>query len=76
VFYDLDCVCSPTPELHDLSQRAFGLDARGGDPSDQPATLADQLAWLQEAGFEQVDCFWKWMELSLVGGRRPVADRA
>lgn len=75
VFYDLDCVCSASPELHALSQRAFGLDERGGDPSDQPAALADQLAWLREAGFDRVDCFWKWMELSLVGGRRPRSGR-
>ena len=69
-FYDLDCVASPTPELHALSQAALGFDTRGEDPSDQPARLEDQLAWLHDAGFEQVDCFWKWLELSLVGGRK------
>jgi SAM-dependent methyltransferase len=71
VFFDLDCVLSASPELHALSQVAFGLDERGEDPSDQPASLNDQLMWLRETGFEDVDCFWKWMELSLVGGRRP-----
>jgi tRNA (cmo5U34)-methyltransferase len=70
VFFDLDCVLSASPELHALSQAAFGLDERGGDPSDQPASLRDQLMWLRKAGFEDVDCFWKWMELSLVGGRK------
>ncbi len=70
MFFDLDCVLSASPELHSLNQAAFGLDQRGEDPSDQPASLSDQLMWLRKAGFEEVDCFWKWMELSLVGGRR------
>jgi cyclopropane fatty-acyl-phospholipid synthase-like methyltransferase len=73
VFYNLDCVQSASPELHVLNQIAFGLDDRGEDPSDQPATLIDQLAWLREAGFHHVDCFWKWMELSLLGGRKSAA---
>ncbi|MEE9284762.1 MAG: class I SAM-dependent methyltransferase [Dehalococcoidia bacterium] len=33
-----------------------------------PATVDDQLAWLGEAGFRQVDCFWKELGLALVGG--------
>ena len=70
-FFDLDCVRSASPELHALNQAAFGLDERGEDPSDQPAALGDQLTWLREAGFRDVDCHWKWMELALVGGRRP-----
>jgi SAM-dependent methyltransferase len=75
-FLDLDCVLSASPELHAVNQAAFGLDERGEDPSDQPASLGDQLAWLRQAGFEEVDCFWKWMELALVGGRRPASARS
>ena len=70
-FYNLDCVSSPTPELSALSQRALGLDRRDPDPSDQPAPLGDQLEWLKEAGFDPVDCHWKWLELCLFGGIRP-----
>jgi tRNA (cmo5U34)-methyltransferase len=70
VFYDLDVVTAPTAALHALSQSAFGFDSRQQDPSDQPARLEDQLRWLHEAGFGDVYCFWKWLELSLVGGRR------
>lgn len=73
-FFDLDCVLSASPQLHALNQEAFGLDERGEDPSDQPAALTDQVTWLRESGFSEVDCFWKWMELSLVGGRKPAAD--
>jgi tRNA (cmo5U34)-methyltransferase len=70
-FYDLDVVVAPTAELHAISQAALGFDDRQQDPSDQPARLEDQLSWLHEAGFDHVDCFWKWFELSLVGGKKP-----
>lgn len=69
-FYDLDCVASRSSELHALSQSSFGFDARNEDPSDQPARLHDQLEWLTAAGFQHVECHWKWMELALVGGRK------
>lgn len=70
-FYDLDVVTAPTEELHAISQSAFGFDEGKQDPSDQPARLEDQLNWLRELGFEGVDCFWKWLELALVGGTKP-----
>jgi SAM-dependent methyltransferase len=69
-FYNLDVVAAPTAALHQLSQAAFGFDARHQDPSDQPARLEDQLGWLHEVGFVDVACFWKWLELSLVGGTK------
>jgi hypothetical protein len=53
-----------------MSQRAFGFDIRQQDPSDQLAPLDDQIDWLREAGFESVDCHWKWLELALFGGAR------
>lgn len=62
-FFNFDCVASPTPELHSLSQAALGFDERNQDPSDQPASLRSQLDWLREAGFTQVGCHWKWLEL-------------
>jgi len=52
-------------------EAAFGFEARQGDPPDQPATLEDQLRWLRDAGFDTIDCHWKWLEIALVGGRRP-----
>ncbi len=35
------------------------------------APVEDQCAWLRQAGFEDVDCFFKHFELALFGGRRP-----
>lgn len=38
------------------------------DPNDTPATVIDQLRWLEEAGFEGVDVFWAEAGHALVGG--------
>jgi SAM-dependent methyltransferase len=38
------------------------------------APVEQQLAWLREIGFEQVDCFWKWFELAIFGGRKVAAS--
>jgi len=35
------------------------------------APTEDQCQWLREIGFEQVDCYFKILELALFGGRRP-----
>lgn len=34
------------------------------------APLRAQLDWLEEAGFESVDCFWKYLGLAIFGGVR------
>ncbi len=31
-------------------------------------SLNAQLGWLEEAGFQSVDCFWKYLNLSIFGG--------
>jgi tRNA (cmo5U34)-methyltransferase len=30
-----------------------------------------QVGWLREVGFEQADCYFKWLELAVFGGVRP-----
>ena len=35
------------------------------------ATLEQQLRWLREAGFDDVECFWKEMRSAIIGGFRP-----
>jgi hypothetical protein len=35
---------------------------------DFAGTVEEQLAWLREAGFGPVDCFWKEFRLAIFGG--------
>ena len=42
------------------------------DPADKPSTLPEQLAWMEEAGFEGVDVFWARAGHALLGGYKPV----
>lgn len=41
------------------------------DPMDKPSTLPEQLRWMEEAGFEEVDVFWARAGHALLGGYRP-----
>jgi hypothetical protein len=34
------------------------------------ALVEDQCGWLRAIGFQDVDCFWKYFELAIFGGRR------
>jgi SAM-dependent methyltransferase len=71
VFLNLEHVASPTAELHDSFLAAMGTPPDQDDPSNKLASVEDQLGWLRAAGFEQVDCHWKWRELALLGATRP-----
>lgn len=71
-FLDLEHVASPTVELHDAFLRSCGLDPAHDDPSNVLAPVEGQLEWLRDLGFAQVDCHWKWRELALLAGVRPV----
>jgi SAM-dependent methyltransferase len=68
VFYTLEHVASPTPELHEAFFVAMGKTLADEDRSNQLLDVETQVAWLREIGFTQVDCFWKWRELALFGG--------
>lgn len=64
VFANLDLVSSASPRLHERFRREIGRVE--DDPTDRLAELAQQMAWLDELGFSEVDCHFKWLELSLI----------
>jgi trans-aconitate 2-methyltransferase len=82
-FFNLDTASAPDEFLRELfrgSRRAERPQAEAQPaPASQvrhsvaldhhrEATLKRHLAWLDEAGFKPVDCFWKRLEQALVGG--------
>jgi tRNA (cmo5U34)-methyltransferase len=46
------------------------LQAAGPQHHSQIASLGDQMEWLRETNFKSVDCYWKYLELSIFGGTR------
>jgi tRNA (cmo5U34)-methyltransferase len=44
------------------------LRLAGGQHQSHIASLSDQLAWLTEAGFKSVDCYWRYLDLAIFGG--------
>jgi tRNA (cmo5U34)-methyltransferase len=77
VFLNLERVASPTPNLRRRFRAAMGHDHHTDhdhdteDLSDRLLDLDTQLYWLREIGFADVDCYWKWLELALLGGVKP-----
>lgn len=61
---NLDLFRAPNRRAHERFQELIGR--HDDDPSDRPCTLLRQLDDLREAGFRQVDCWFKWRELGLV----------
>lgn len=64
VFANLDLVASASSRLHERFRREIGRAQ--DDPTDRLAGLSDQMSWLREVGFTEVDCHFKWLELALV----------
>lgn len=64
VFANLDLVASASTRLHERFRHQIGRTE--DDPTDRLADLAEQMGWLREAGFAEVDCHFKWLELALV----------
>ena len=70
VFCNLEHASSPTARLQERFLSALGLAPKEEDPSNRLLDVETQLGWLQEIGFVDVDCRWKWLKLALLGGEK------
>lgn len=71
IFANFEHVAAPTERLHRAFFEAIDVPIEDADPSDRLLDVETQLGWLRELGFEDVDCYWKWLEMALLIGVKP-----
>ena len=71
VFCNLEHVASASPRLHQRFLDALGVTPADEDQGNILLDVATQLDWLRQIGYDDADCYWKWLELCLFGGAKP-----
>jgi SAM-dependent methyltransferase len=74
MFANFEHVASLTHRLHLAFFEAIGEPIEHEDPSDRLLDVHTQLQWLREIGFDDVDCYWKWLEMALLIAIKPPPD--
>ena len=72
VLLNLEHVSSPSERLQDQFLAAVGMTRAEEDRSNVLLDAWTQVRWLEELGFVDADCYWKWREFALLGGIRPL----
>jgi ubiquinone/menaquinone biosynthesis C-methylase UbiE len=72
VFANVEHVASSTPARHLEFLHAVGYGPEGDDPSNKLVPVASHLAWLDGFGYADAECLWKWRELAVVTGTKPM----
>jgi tRNA (cmo5U34)-methyltransferase len=83
LFINADHIAGPTPELEEIYQLRWLADVRAEGATEQQIAdslyrqqedrrtpVATQLAWLREAGFTNVDCWYKHSSFAVMSGTR------
>ena len=71
LFANFEHVASPTERLHLAFFAAIDEPLENEDPSDRLLDVETQLGWLRARGYDDVDCYWKWLEMALLVGVKP-----
>ena len=80
VFLQIDIIAAPTDDVQSLYWELDDREhqERGEQPWDRSRIrhtelqpLDDHLRWLRDAGLQRVDCYWKRLDVALIGGRKP-----
>ncbi len=73
-FCNLEHVSSPSDALRSRFLAEMNATRKDEDPGNILLDVHTQLEWLRGIGYLDVDCYWKWLELALIGGVRPMPN--
>jgi len=84
LFINADHIAGPTLELEEIYQLRWLADVRADGATEQQiadslfrqqedrrSPVSTQLAWLRDAGFTNVDCWYKHSSFAVMSGTRP-----
>jgi tRNA (cmo5U34)-methyltransferase len=71
LFANAEHVASTTARRHEEFLHALGTATENDDPSNKLVPVGTHLSWLEDCGFADGECLWKWRELAVVTGNKP-----